>query len=141
MFDGGIKHDVGLLCQKRVGVAHNGNELIAEVFDKRYKNLYFRCIASLRKADDYIARLYHTEVAMDSVGSVHEEGRRAGAVEGGDDFGGNVSTFANTGNYDPSRGRKNGFDGVRKAIINAFFEVGDSFFFIGNNLYCNALNI
>ena len=76
---------------------------------------------------------------MDGVGGVHEEGRGACAIERRDYFGGDVGTFANSGNYDPSRGRKNGFYRLGKARIEAFFEIFDSFFFICNNLYCNIL--
>ena len=78
---------------------------------------------------------------MYGICGMHEEGWGAGAVESRDDFGGDVSTLANTGNYDPSRGGKNGFYGVGEAIIDAFFEIFDSFFFINNYLYCNILYI
>ena len=139
VFDGGIEYDVGLLRQKRVGVAYDGDEGIAEVFDQWDENLDFGGVATLGEADDHVAGLYHAEVAVDGVGGMHEECGGAGAVEGGDDFRGDVRALANTGNYDPSRGRKNGFDSLRKAIIDTFFEILDSFFFICNNLYCNIL--
>ncbi len=141
VLDGGVEDDVGLLGEEGVGVADDGDEWVAEVFDEGYEYLDFWGVAALGEADDDIAGLYHAEVAVDGVGGVHEEGRGAGAVEGGDDFGGDVGTFANTGNYDPSRGRKNGFDGVRKAVIDAFGEVFYCFFFICNNLFSNGLDV
>lgn len=76
---------------------------------------------------------------MDGVCCVHEEGGGARAIEGGDNLGGDVGTFADTGHNNASRSGKNGFNSVGKGRIDVFGETFDGFFFICNNLYCNRL--
>ena len=129
MLHGGVEHQVRLVRQERICIAHNGDELVAEVFDKRYQDLDFRGVAALGDADDHIPRTHHTEVAVDSVGSMEEEGGSTGGVECRDSLDGDIGTLADTGDNDTPRGRKNRFHRFSKCIINIIAEIFDGFFF------------
>ena len=136
---GGVEDDVGVVGEEGVGVAHHGDEFVAEAAEERDEDFNFGGVAAFGEAHDHVALLHHAEVAVDGVGGMHEEGRSAGAVEGGNDLGGDVCALSNTRNYDSSRGRKNGFDGLKKAFIEPVFQIVDSFFFFFNNLNGNIL--
>ena len=139
MGNGDIQHDICLAGKEGVGVADDGDEFVAEVLDQWDKHLYFGGVATLGDADDHIAGLYHAEVAVDSVGGVHEEGRRARAVEGGDNLCCDVCAFADAGYYHTAGGAKNSFHGLRKAVVDMSGETFNSFFFFCNYFNCNVL--
>ena len=74
---------------------------------------------------------------MDGVGGMEEEGRGAGGVERGDNLHGDIGAFANTGDDNTSRGRKQCLDGLRKAVVNIVLEIFYCFFLVVNYLNSN----
>jgi len=136
---GGVEHDVGLLGEEGLGIADDGDEFVAEVLDEGNEDFDFGGVAAFGDADHHVGGLDHAEVAMDGVGGVHEEGRGAGAVEGGDHFGGYVGALADAGENDAAGGAKNGFHGCGETVIDVCGKAFDCLFFFCNYFYCNLL--
>lgn len=134
---GGVEDDVGLMGQEGVGVAHDGDEGVAEVLYQGYQYLDFWCVARLGDADDDIAGTHHTEVAVNGIGGMEEKRWCACRIQCRDNFLGDVGTFSDTCDDDATGGRKYDFDGFRKAVSDVIFEIFDSFFLVLNYLNSN----
>ena len=135
--DGGVEDDVSLMGQEGVGVAHDGDEGVAEILDEGHQHLDFRRVARLGDADDDVAGTHHSEVAVDGVGSMEEQGGSARGIQRGDYLLGDIGAFADARHHDTPGGRKYDLDGFRKAVADVVFQIFDSFFLIINYLNSN----
>ena len=105
----GVQDEVGLLGQVGVGVAHQRGQGHAFAAQQRHQHLDFGRVAAFADGHHKVLGLNHAQVAVDGVGGVHKQGRRAGAVERGHDFAGNVGAFANARHHYPAGKPQNGF--------------------------------
>src|SRR5690606_34737812 len=87
---------IRLLCQEGVHAAGHGDQGVSEIPDQRHQHLDFRRVSTLGDTYYHIVLLDGSKIAVDGIGSVHEYGRGSGGIEGGDNFGGNDRTFANS---------------------------------------------
>ena len=107
--------DVGsLLAQVGIGVADQGRQGHTFATQQRHQHLYFRRVAAFADGYHKILGLNHAQVAMNGIGGVHEQGRRAGAVERGHDFAGYMGAFANARDHHAALERQNGLYAVHK---------------------------
>ena len=137
----GIEDYVGLRRKERTRVADNGYKPVSEVFNKRYKDLYFGGVAAFRDADNHIVGLHDSQIAMDGIGSMHEYGGSTRRVEGRNDFRGDIGTLANASHNHTPFCRKNSFHRVHKSIVYMVRQMFDGFFFIFNYLICNIFDL
>ena len=76
-----VENKVGLLGKIRLGVAYHGHNAVASQLDEWHQHLDLGCLAALREHDHDIALADNTQVAMDGVGGMHEDSRRACRVQ------------------------------------------------------------
>ena len=85
--------------------------------------------------------LYHTKVAVDGIGSVHKEGRRAGRVESSNNFLGDDGAFANARHHNSTGAGLYSFNCFLKVFANKLFEAGNRAGFGADGLYGGGENI
>src|SRR5690606_7465450 len=79
----------------RISVAHNGDQLVSEILQQLNQHFYLGTFSALADHDHYIVLLHHSEIAVNSVRCMKEDGRCAGGVESRDNLLCNYRTLAN----------------------------------------------
>lgn len=124
-FDVDVEGDVGVAGEHGVGIAGEGDEGDLAAFEVGKEGQKFGCFAAGAEGEDEVAFGDDAEVAVEGVTDVEEDGGGTGAVEGGGEFAGDVTAFADTADdefFARGEGVEHVVEGGTEVVADAILE-------------------
>ncbi len=123
LLDSDVEVDVGILGQRRLGIARHGDEFVAVGVDERHDLEDLVGLARIGERHDDVVGRNHAQVAVESLAGMEEEARRAGRCERSRDLAPHETGFAHARDDALAAAGKNQFDRSGEFVAEGLLEM------------------
>ena len=124
LLDGAFDHPVGVLPERRVGFAGEGDQRHAQALQHRHDDIELVALAGVGNRDHGVAFGDHAEVAVAGLGGVNEHRRRAGRGQRRGDLAPDMAALAHAHHDDTPAAAEDGRNGARKTFAEPSLRAG-----------------
>ena len=135
-FYGCVEDDVGVLGQRRIVVADDGDEFGTDTLERRQDVEDFYGFPAVRKGQYDIIGRDHAQVAVDGFSRMEENGWRPCTGQRRRYFAGNVAGFPHARDDDPALRFHNHVDGIDEILIERRNQLFNALCFLMEHVFC-----